>query len=78
MRYEFIYSHPEYPVAKWVKFLEVSRSGYYEWVKKREYNASKRKVYSEKIEKIFNESGGTYGPDRICGVMRNEGYSQST
>jgi putative transposase len=29
------------------------------------------------IRKIFDESGNTYGPDRICGILRNEGKKAS-
>ena len=64
-------------MVKWAKFLGVSRSGYYEWLKKREERAAKERAYSEKVKGIFDESGGTYGPDRICGVMRHEGHKSS-
>jgi len=64
-------------VAKWADFLQVSRSGYYEWLSKRNETAAKKKAYLEKVKKTFNDSGGTYGPDRICGVMRNEGHKAS-
>ena len=64
-------------MAKWAKFLKVSRSGYYEWLKNRAENAEKKKAYSKRIKEIFSESGSTYGPDRICGVMRNRGYKAS-
>ena len=29
------------------------------------------------IKKIFHESGSTYGPGRICGVLRNNGHKAS-
>ena len=29
------------------------------------------------IKRIFDESEGTYGPDRICGVLRNRGQKAS-
>ena len=64
-------------MAKWAKYLQVSRSGYYEWLTNKESYGSKQTAYSEKVKKIFDESGGTYGPDRICGVMRNEGHKAS-
>ena len=64
-------------MVKWAKYLQISRSGYYEWLSKRKDYEAKQTAYSEKVEKIFNESGGTYGPDRICGVMRKQGNKAS-
>jgi len=64
-------------VLKWAKFFGVSRSGYYEWLKNKDEAATRNKAYSKKVKETFDESGGTYGPDRICGVMRNEGYKAS-
>jgi putative transposase len=63
--------------VKWVKFLEVSKSGYYEWFKRKGAKAAADKAYSEKVKEIFDDSGGTYGPDRICGVMRKQGLKAS-
>jgi putative transposase len=34
---------------------------------------SRKKV----IKKIFDESEGTYGPDRICGILRRRGEKAS-
>ena len=36
MIYGFIYEHPEHSVAKWVAFFQVSRSGYYAFIERRE------------------------------------------
>jgi putative transposase len=77
VRFEFIYNHPQYPVAKWAKYLQVSRSGYYDWLRNKETKAAKEKAYSDKIKEIFDESGGTYGPDRICGILRRQGNKAS-
>ena len=64
-------------MAKWAKFLKVSRSGYYAWLSRKEENTAKDKTYKEKIKNIFRDSGDTYGPDRICGVLRKEGERAS-
>ena len=77
MRYEFIWKHQEYPVAKWVKMLQVSRSGYYKYVERRESRKKEQKRKDKIIKNIFDESGGTYGPGRICGVMRRQGEKAS-
>jgi putative transposase len=64
-------------VAKWASFLQVSRSGYYEWLSQREASVEKLIAYKEKVKKIFVNSNSTYGPDRICGVMRKCGDKAS-
>jgi len=64
-------------VSKWAKLLKVSRSGYYDWLLKKKDIALKEQGYKEKIETIFNDSGGTYGPERICGVLRKGGEKAS-
>ena len=64
-------------MSKWARFLRVSRSGYYDWLSARQECLAKEAVYKEKVKKIFNDSGGTYGPDRICGVLRKLGLTAS-
>jgi len=75
--YGFIYNHPEYPVAKWVQFYQVSRSGYYDYIQRRDDHDCKTSIYKNKIKTIFIDSHGTYGPDRICGVLRKTGAKAS-
>jgi putative transposase len=55
----------------------VSRSGYNAFVKHRAVNAGKKAVYQKKIKKIFDDSGGTYGVDRVCGLLRKQGEKAS-
>ena len=52
-------------MSKWAKFLQVSRSGYYDWLSTRQERLAKEAAYKEKVKKIFGDSGGTYGPDRM-------------
>jgi putative transposase len=75
--YSFIQAHKEYTVAKWVTFFQVSRSGYYAHIKVHKCRVKEQETLKNKIKKIFEESGGTYGPDRICGVLRNNGHKAS-
>jgi len=70
-------AHPEYPDTKWAAFLEVSRSAYYEWKKTREERKKVAGVYAETIRKIFDESGGSYGAERICAELRKKGFTAS-
>ena len=37
----------------------------------------KQKEYEAAITKIFTDSGKTYGPDRVCGLLRRQGYTAS-
>jgi putative transposase len=75
--YQFIYEHTEYTVAKWAAFFQVSRSGYYAYIGRREERKQQKKNMKTEIRRLFNESGGTYGPDRICGILRRNGRKAS-
>ena len=77
MKYGFIKKHPEYPVAKDGRFLQVSSSGYYSYLSRYESREKEKELLKTKIKCIFNESGGTYGPDRICGALGNKGQKAS-
>ena len=77
MIYGFIKEHAEYPVAKWAEFFQVSRSGYYSFLERYESRELEKKTLKTEIKRIFDESGGTYGPDRICGILRRGGRKAS-
>jgi transposase-like protein len=77
VRYLFVQKNTEYPVTKWAAMLNFSTSGYYDWLKTRERRDNKQKEYEAAITKIFTDSGRTYGPDRVCGVLRRQGYAAS-
>ena len=77
MIYGFILEHTEYPVVKWASFFEVSTSGYYTWRKERLAREAREQARRQRIRAIFNESGGTYGADRICGQLRRDGHTAS-
>ena len=64
-------------MAKWAAFFQVSRAGYYAYTKRRERRAKEKKALKAEIKRIFDESGGTYGPGRICGVLRKNGLKAS-
>jgi len=64
-------------VAKWAKFFKVTRSGYYAYIKRRARQEAKIKARKAEIKRIFDDSGGTYGPDRICGILRRKGEKAS-
>jgi putative transposase len=64
----------KYSISKMCQFLDVSRSGYYEWVKRGE---SRRKTndrqLAERIQSIFEQSKGRYGSPRIYEELRDQG-----
>ena len=64
-------------MARWAKFFQVSRSGYYAFIERRENRQQQEKNFKTEIKRIFDDSGGTYGPDRICGVLRKSGRKAS-
>jgi len=68
--FSFIGKHKEYAVAKWVKFFRLSRSGYYAYELRKEERKAKKEALKTKIKRIFEESEGSYGPGRICGLLR--------
>jgi len=75
--YEFIREHIEYSVAKWAIFFQVSRSGYYTHIERRGRRIEEKESRKALIKSIFDDSGGTYGPDRINGEIRKGGGKAS-
>ena len=55
----------------------MSRSGYSAWEKTREERAKKEETYFKQVAKVFEEGKGTYGANRICGIMRKRGHKAS-
>ena len=69
--------HGEYSVAKWAEFYQVSRSGYYDWLERREERFREEAAIKAEIKRLFEESEGSYGPERICGIFRGTGKKLS-
>lgn len=68
----------EFSVAKMCEWLEVSRSGYYDWLG-RSVSATeqRRQLMALKVRAIFERSRGTYGARRIARVLRHAGETIS-
>ena len=77
MIYTFIQAHPEHAVARWAPFLEVSASGYYAWQQEREIRQAREDNYAVQVQRVFDQSGGTYGADRVAAQLRKDGFSAS-
>lgn len=75
VQYAFIHAYSnKYPISQLVKIAEVSRSGYYKWLKRRGRNDQDKKdeeLFSY-IHKIFVENGGTYGRRRIKLALKEQ------
>jgi putative transposase len=57
--------------------LKASTSGYYAYIASRERRESEKEEKKAAVKEIFGESGGTYGPGRICGELRKRGHKAS-
>jgi len=55
----------------------VPRSAYYEWKRTCDKREKATKTYKETIGKIFDESGGRYGIERVCAELRKRGFTAS-
>jgi putative transposase len=68
-------------VVKMCKVLDVSKSGYYKWLKLQSQPPSEKETYRKEIEqkicKSFHESQGTYGSPRVHSDLVEWGYTIS-
>jgi transposase InsO family protein len=64
----------QHNVAKTCGLLEVSRSAFYEWHQHvRSARQAADEVLGERIQAVFDASGGTYGWPRVHGALREDG-----
>ncbi len=77
MIYRFIREHAEeFSVKRMCHILNVSRSGYYQWLhKKPSAHYKKDQILKKKILKIYNLGRGYYGSPRTCKQLAKEGYN---
>jgi len=79
VRYAFIYDYrEEFNIRLMCKAVEVSRSGYYNWLTK-PVSPRKQKKYELQrlIEDIFEGSRKTYGSPRVYQVLKGLGHKTS-
>ena len=77
MIFAFMKERNEHPVARCAGFFGVFTSGYYTWHKEHPDRQRRLDAYGDQVEEIFDESGGTYGADRIAGELRKRGIPAS-
>ena len=70
-------THKEHPVVKWARYFGVSTSGYYEWKLSLPMRQARYQMYGNEVEAVFHAGRGTYGAERICGILRQHGYTAS-
>lgn len=75
MKYRFMHSHEEqFSIERMSKVLEVSRSGYYRFIKAQpSKRAQEDERLKEKIKVIYADSRQTYGSPRIHAVLKEQG-----
>ena len=75
MRYQFLKENSsKYNIKKACKILKISRSGYYDFLKrKKSKRAIANEALTEMIDDIFQENRGRYGARRIQLVLEQQG-----
>lgn len=78
MKYEFIKQQSRYSTKRLCKLLNVSRSGYYDWLTRQLSNRAKSNhALAGKIERLFNQHKGRYGSPRIYASLKRSGEQVS-
>ena len=73
VKYLVIYRHREkYAISEMCRFFEVSRSGYYDFLKRMDISA-KDLPLAEKIRECQEQCGKTYGYRRVCLWLERKG-----
>jgi len=75
LKYAFIKQHrKEYKVTRMCEVLEVSSSGYYDWVDRPESKRSREnRRLTEKIAEFHQRSGGVYGSPKLYADLVEDG-----
>jgi len=70
--------HTEFRVSRMCQLLEVSRSGYYEWLSRpRNTQPEAAQQLQDKVRRYFAQGRGTYGTRRIKYLLAQEGLQVS-
>lgn len=79
MKYAWIQEqHAEFPVSRLCRVLEVSRSGYYEWLARPpSAPTDPERQIEAKVRHYFAQGRGTYGTRRIKYLLAQEGLQVS-
>jgi len=76
--YELIHAEESsYPIPMMLRLLEVSKSGYYNWVKRKSVlskQAQRRQRRDHLIKVAFAETKGRYGSPRLTQYLKTQGH----
>ena len=76
-KYKVIYHHNDkYPISLMCRYFEVSRSGYYDWIKKME-KQDKDALIGEMICQCHKETDKTYGYRRVTDWIARKGLKMN-
>jgi transposase InsO family protein len=79
VKFAFIKAHlagAAFPVEVVCQVLEVSRSGYYAWLRRRpsrSARAKRREALAKKIEAVHEQNREVYGSPRVCQALNAQG-----
>ena len=75
-RYRFIQRNRQFGVSYLCQWLKVSRSGYYDWCKRKPSKHETQDIQlGKRIVKIHQASRGTYGSPRVHETLKKEGVN---
>jgi putative transposase len=70
--------HREFPVGKMAEVLTVSRSGYYDWLKRlKSTRKQNQKRFDTAVKALFEENKCTYGSVRLTKELVKKGYGKN-
>jgi putative transposase len=77
VKFAFIEGHlSEFPLEVSCRVLQVSRSGYYAWLKRPvSARANRREELAKKIARVHEQNRKVYGSPRICRALKAQGES---
>lgn len=66
----------EFKIKTMARVLEVSRSGYYGWLKQKQSHMEQERIFlTENITRVFKESKRSYGSPRVYKQLKAEGIT---
>jgi transposase InsO family protein len=86
VRFAFIFEHnqaypTEYPIKRLCELFEVTRGGYYKWLKRDKQGpgprARRSRDLEQKIRQKYEKSGGRYGSPKVYRELKLEGEQVS-
>jgi transposase InsO family protein len=77
MKFAFIFGEKAFPVAAMCRVFNVTRQGYYAYLKRRAAGCPAEVELQAQVRQAHSESRGTYGSPRILESLRQKGIAAS-